>query len=396
MRLAIGGVNAVGSTTADSLLKLVGGGALSRTARAVCGAVAATGLVASLVVQPPAGDGPKLSGAGGYSLTALSRDLASTVLTLEPGIVGIQDFYRFTPRTLRGSFCAAPNSCQAVDYDTLPGDNYNEEGADKLLEAVRNLPADGKPVVLMGYSQGAQVIYSALRRWQAKPTSAPDPSRVSWLSIGNPDNPIGGVRNSFGNAQPRPAETPYAGTEVIRQYDGWADWPDDPSNLLAVFNAVVGMTTVHSNYFDVDINDPANVRYTPDLADGSPGNVTYVWVPNPVLPMVAGLGPLAPTLDSWLRPTVEAGYHRPVQIPAPGAKPAAVPLAAAATSSVDDVDDSETASQADSVPVRPGRERRATTTAQTRLSNQVEHSHSAATEPPAKSASSSGKPRRSR
>lgn len=266
-----------------------------------------------------------------YTLTALSQDLATTVLTLEPGIVGIQNLYRFTPMTLQGSLCTAPNNCQAVDYLTLPGDRYNEKGADKLLDAVRNLPADAGPVALLGYSQGAQVIYSALRRWQDDPSTAPDPARVSWVSIGNPDNPIGGHRTKLGTAQARPAETPYGGTEVIRQYDGWADWPDDRSNLLAVFNAVVGMTTVHSNYFDVDIKDPANVRYTPDRADGSPGNVTYVWVPNPVLPLVAGLGPLAPVLDPLLRPTIEKAYNRPVPIPAPDARVGSIADTASAT-----------------------------------------------------------------
>lgn len=325
MELAGARVESAGAARSDNLLK-------RRTA-----AVAVAGVLALLALHSPAPEAgreaSRIHGVDrGYALSALSRDLAATVLTLEPGIVGIQNVYHFTPKTLQGSVCTAPNTCQAVDYLTLPGDNYNEKGADKLLDAVKNLPADGSPAILMGYSQGAQVIYSALRRWEAKPATAPDPSRVSWVSIGNPDNPIGGVRNSLGTAQPRPVETPYAGVEVIRQYDGWADWPDDQSNLLAVFNAVVGMTTVHSNYFDVDINDPANVRYTP--ADGSPGNVTYVWVPNPVLPMVAGFGPLAPTLDSWLRPTVEAGYDRPVTIPAPGPKAAAaqpVPRGASTT-----------------------------------------------------------------
>lgn len=335
MGLASGGVNAVSQDSSDHLLESGPRRTVGRRARAWSAAGAVSALVASLTFCSTAAATPQDPTARGYTTAALSSDLAATVLTLEPGVVGIQNIYHFTPKTLQGSVCAAPNTCKAVDYLTLPGDNYNEKGADKLLDAVKSLPADGSPAILMGYSQGAQVIYSALRRWQANPATAPDPGRVSWVSIGNPDNPVGGVRNSFGNAQPRPAETPYAGTEVIRQYDGWADWPDDSSNLLAVFNAVVGMTTVHSNYFDVNINDPANVRYTPDLADGSPGNVTYVWVPNPVLPMVAGFGPLAPTLDSWLRPTVEAAYRRPVEIPSPGAQAAATkPVVRSASSTV--------------------------------------------------------------
>lgn len=316
MGLASGGADGAGQGSPDNLLKPDSRRAPDRRTRAWPGILAVTGLLTSIGLQATvAGQTPHRDVVHGYNL-------AATVLTLEPGIVGIQHFYHFTPTVLQGYFCAAPNTCRPVDYQTLPGDKFNELGADRLVSAVKALPADGGPVTLLGYSQGAQVIYSTLRRWQADPATAPDPSRVSWVSVGNPDNPIGGIRTKLGTSQPRPTETPYAGTEVIRQYDGWADWPDNPTNLLAVANAIVGMQTVHTKYFDVNVNDPANVRYTPNLTDGSPGNVTYVYVPNPVLPLVAGFGPLAPTLDSLLRPIVEKAYTRPVTIPAPGSQSA--------------------------------------------------------------------------
>ncbi|MGY4709899.1 PE-PPE domain-containing protein [Mycolicibacterium sp. CBM1] len=161
------------------------------------------------------------------------------------------------------------------------------------------------------------MIYEDLRRWAADPATAPDPARVSWVSIGNPENRYGGKRPKSAAAPDwLPADTAYPGTEVIRQYDGWADWPDDPRNLLAVANAVAGMFSVHSNYRQVDLNDPANVHYTPEV-DGQPGNVTYAWVPTKTLPLVAWAGPLAPALDNALRPVIEKAYHRPVDIPDP-------------------------------------------------------------------------------
>ena len=110
-------------------------------------------------------------------------------------------------------------------------------------------------------------------------------------------------------------DTAYSGTEVIRQYDGWADWPDDSSNLLAVANAVVGMQTIHTDYTDVDITSPGNAIH-------QEGNVTYVWVPTDTLPLVAWTGPFAPALDNALRPTVESAYDRPVSIPDPTPPPA--------------------------------------------------------------------------
>lgn len=295
------------------------GRAVRRTGRASLSILTVAGLMAPLAVwaSPSA---PTESVGARYSLAALSTPAPATVLTLEGGLVGVQTLIHFTPQQLQGSYCAPPNTCVPVDYLALPGQQYNEKGADALAQAVAALPESAGPVILLGHSQGAQVIYAVLNRWQANPSTAPDPSRVSWVSIGNPDNAYGGFQTKLGLVKdPLPPDTPYTGTEIIRQYEGWADWPDDPTNLLAVLNAVAGMFLVHPDYFNVDVNDPANVRFTPTLADGSPGNVTYVWVPNPVLPLISGTGPLAPLLDSLLRPIVESAYHRPVTIPAPGA-----------------------------------------------------------------------------
>jgi pimeloyl-ACP methyl ester carboxylesterase len=256
-----------------------------------------------------AGAGAPVAGAANASVAAAP----ATVLTLEGGLVGVQHIFHFTPFQLQGALCASPNACRPVDYLALPGDAFNEAGADLLEQAVDALPDRGGPVTLFGHSQGGQVIYAALRRWAADPSTAPDPSRVSWVSIGNPENPYGGVVEKLGlKPAPRlPVDTAYQGIEVIRQYDGWADWPTDQANLLAVANAVVGALTVHPRYDNVNLDDPKNVRYTPDKPDGTPGNVTYVWVPNPRLPLIAGTGPLEPILDKMLRPIIEAGYHRP-------------------------------------------------------------------------------------
>ena len=247
------------------------------------------------------------------AVTASVAASPATVLTLEGGLVGVQHIFHFTPFQLQGALCASPKACRPVDYLALPGDAFNEAGADLLEQAVDALPERGGPVTLFGHSQGGQVIYAALRRWAADPSTAPDPSRVSWVSIGNPENPFGGVVEKLGLKPPPrlPVDTAYQGIEVIRQYDGWADWPTDRANLLAVANAVVGALTVHPRYDNVNLDDPNNVRYTPDKPDGTPGNVTYVWVPNPRLPLIAGTGPLEPILDKMLRPIIEAGYHRP-------------------------------------------------------------------------------------
>ncbi|MEZ0357523.1 PE-PPE domain-containing protein [Mycobacterium sp. SA01] len=263
-------------------------------------------------------------------IAAAPVSTAATVLTLEGGFVGMQHFVHFVPTQLQGDLCKSPNHCQPVDYFAFPTDTFTAQGATKVQQAIARLPAD-EQIVLFGHSQGGQVVYSDLRRFAADPATAPDPSRLTWVSIGNPENPYGGRRAKTETpATPYlPVDTAYTGTEVIRQYDGWADWPDDTRNLLAVANAFAGMFSIHTNYRNVDLNDPNNLRYTPDVA-GQPGNVTYVWVPTKTLPLVAWAGPLAPALDKKLRPIIEAAYHRPVDIPDPHAPaPASVSVQSA-------------------------------------------------------------------
>lgn len=293
-----------------------------------------TGLSAALTAAIVVATHPPVNSAiAEVGLTALSAPLPATVLTLEGGLAGLQNLVPFTQLQLRGDLCDPPDRCQAVDYPAWPlGQYFNEQGADRVISAIRALPDATGPVTLFGHSQGGQVIYAALRRWAADPASAPDPSSLSWVSIGNPENNFGGRA-----ATPLPADSPYQGTEVIRQYDGWADWPTDPTNLLAVANAAVGMSSTHVfGYFDVDLNDSENIRYTPDKADGTPGNITYVFVPTPVLPLIAATGLLAPLLnpilDPVLRPIIEKGYQRPIGPVGASATPAVGPNPAAAQS----------------------------------------------------------------
>jgi len=302
-----------------------GAGDWGKLVKSLLGTGLSAALTAAIVVATHPPVNPAIAEVG---LTALSAPLPATVLTLEGGLVGLQNLVPFTQLQLRGDLCDPPDTCQAVDYDAWPlGQYFNDLGAVRVNEAISALRDDGTPITLFGHSQGGQVIYSALRGWAADPATAPDSDRVSWVSIGNPENAFGGR-----DPDPIPADSPYQGMEVIRQYDGWADWPTDERNLLAVLNAAVGMSTTHVfGYFDVDLNDPGNVRYTPDRDDGSPGNVTYVFVPNPMLPLVEMTGLLAPllnpVLDPILRPIVEAGYQRPIG-PVGGSAVPAAPAAA--------------------------------------------------------------------
>lgn len=240
---------------------------------------------------------------------------AATVFTLEGGIVGMQHIWRSTPDQLQGKPCAQ-NTCTPIDYFALPIGSETQRGGQMLTEAI-NQTSPGEKVVIVGHSQGGQVIYSALRDWASGDIA--DPQRtadVTWISLGNPENKYGRQAGgiAYTNGQGVPADTDYPGYEVIRQYDGWADWPQDTSNLLAVANAMVGMQTLHTNYRDVNPDNGFAAYADTSIKEG---NITYVWVPTDTLPLVAWTGPFAPALDNALRPIVEKAYDRPVVIPDP-------------------------------------------------------------------------------
>lgn len=284
----------------------------------------AVGLCATLLAGSPADQGPTRASAE----VRLAASQGATVLTLEGGLIGIQHIFHFTPRQLQGALCTSPNVCTPVDYQAWPlGQYFNDKGADRLIDAIDAQPADGPPIVAFGHSQGGQVIYTAVRRWLADPANAPDPATVSWVSIGNPENAFGGVKKQDG----LPPNTPYQGIEVIKEYDGWADAPSGPFNLLAWLNGQAGKNTTHVwGYFDIDLNSPDNTYYRPNDVNGNPGNITYVFVPNDTLPLIEMTGILAPLLnpilDPILRPIVDAGYSRPDWPVVPG--PVQVPTTA--------------------------------------------------------------------
>lgn len=58
---------------------------------------------------------------------------------------------------------------------------------------------------------------------------------------------------------PTPTDTGYQGTDIAFYYDGIADFPTYPINLLADLNAFFGLLTIHSTY---PAPNPADGEYT--------------------------------------------------------------------------------------------------------------------------------------
>jgi hypothetical protein len=168
------------------------------------------------------------------------------------------------------------------------------------------------PKVAFGHSLGAVCLVYWLQNYG--PTSSIPPSDLTFLLIGNSVNPYGGFCydiNWFPGVSLNGVSTPYTVTDFARQYDGWADFPQNLGNLLSDENALCGQNYVHPDYTTVSLTDPTNVSHTV-------GNITYTWAVTWPIPLLGtSQNAFTQAADEELRSSVESGYSRPVTIPNP-------------------------------------------------------------------------------
>ncbi|WP_253861905.1 PE-PPE domain-containing protein [Mycobacterium asiaticum] len=246
---------------------------------------------------------------------------AATVFTLNPA------FFPLPSDWLRGELFAAPNVKVKVPYTNLPNAYFVNQGADTLDRMLHSTP--GRKIVL-GHSEGAQVEDDWLRRFG--PTSDIDPASVTFILTGDPETkfngctriPSSGCKAAYGGIG-FPADTRYTVKVIVRQYDFWADCPNDLSNPFARWNRFAAnfvggsgeLRSVHGDYSRLSLNDPGNKTFVE-------GNATYILGAPATyyLPMVTArleLPEQKRTRDREWRPQVEAGYQRPMGAPDPPA-----------------------------------------------------------------------------
>ena len=114
---------------------------------------------------------------------------------------------------------------------------------------------------------------------------------------------------------PEPTDTPFDTDVINRQYDGVADFPLYPLNLVADLNAFLGVLYVHLYAFDVSLPpDP------PDIAayQGTHGDSSYYFFETQDLPLFGPLRtlgvpePLIDVVEPFFRVIVELGYDRSI------------------------------------------------------------------------------------
>jgi hypothetical protein len=258
-------------------------------------------------------------------------------------LIGINYPASFFPIPLPGWCRSGAGGCDTWDVSV-------GTGVTNLDNALTPLLGTGQPpVVLFGYSQGAAVVSNELRNLT---NLSPDlKSQLSAVLIGNIDRPNGGLWSRFGFlghipildvtlGLPTPTGIGIPTTDIAFQYDGVADFPLYPINLLADLNAIAGFEYIHGTYLAPNANSsPGELPdgYTPaQLADQmNPalhpenfqtfGDTTYITIPTRTLPIVqpflalaaatgttALITPIVDLVSPTLRVLIDLGYNRSI------------------------------------------------------------------------------------
>jgi hypothetical protein len=245
-----------------------------------------------------------------------------------------------------------------TDYiDPATGGNYSpvlvptpESGASTSLPvgladlqaAMAQQPAN-QPYLVEGYSQSAQIAID--EKVDLMQSGSPPPD-VTFLLLGSGNRPDGGFLErfsglvipgvtgfDFNGAEPTDAGIPTI--DIANQYDGNADFPEYPINVVADLNALFGFIYQHAGYGDGPLpeevpaiwppSEPLSGPFASEYVLGSTetvkqvdGDTTFYFIPTtevPLLDPLRSLGVPESVLNIFqpaLQVIVEAGYDRSI------------------------------------------------------------------------------------
>jgi hypothetical protein len=205
-----------------------------------------------------------------------------------------------------------------------------DQGLTIMHDSIMSQIAAGNAVTVSGVSQSAVMASLEMRNLAAMGAGAPTAAQLNFVLTGNEMNPNGGLLARFpGLSMPSlglefygstPSDTIYPTANYTLEYDGFADFPRYPLNLLADLNAVAGIVFVHPTYYSIPIEQVNNAIQLPT----SPGyyengGVThYYMIPTEHLPLLQPLralpvigNPLANLIEPNMRVLVNLGYGDP-------------------------------------------------------------------------------------
>jgi PE-PPE domain len=206
--------------------------------------------------------------------------------------------------------------------------------------AAQQLNYPGDPYLVEGYSQSAQIVVAeTIDLMEAG--QHPD---VTFLMLGDPYRPNGGLVERltglvvpgiglFNGTDPTDAGIPTI--DIANQYDGFADFPQYPINVVSDLNDLLGIIYAHAAYGDGPLpeeipslwppSEPLSGPYTDEYTLGSTeivqqvdGDTTFYFIPTTELPLLdplRSLGVPESVLNIFqpaLQVIVEAGYDRSI------------------------------------------------------------------------------------
>jgi hypothetical protein len=232
-----------------------------------------------------------------------------------------------------------PEGLQPIDsgIKSLPFDTSVAQGVTIVEDAITKNIEAGHPVVVGGISQSATINSIVMADIvDGKLGFQPTPEQLAFFMAGNPSEPNGGLLERFDlptqDSHPvipslgitftgaTPADTGFPTDIYTLEYDGFADFPRYPLNVLSDLNAVAGIAFVHPDYIagrgpgpDPTPEQIADAIKLP-TSDGYDGGTTYYMLPYEgqlplaqLIQMIAGK-PIADLLEPDLKVLVNLGY----------------------------------------------------------------------------------------
>jgi PE-PPE domain/PE family len=165
--------------------------------------------------------------------------------------------------------------------------------------------------LVVGYSESATVATNEINALMA--AGSPYQGQLSFMLLADPNNPVGGILERFpGFYIPfpdvpfngaTPPNSPYPTSIYTIQYDGIANAPQYPLNIVSDANAVAGYFYVHGSYPTLAAAQVANAVTLP-TSPGFVGNpFADVFQPDRRVLVDLGYGPYGPGLNYANVPT---------------------------------------------------------------------------------------------
>lgn len=322
---------AAADEVSEAITRLLNG--FAREGQLVLGQIAALhrGFAATLTAGGNAYAGTELAGTVALARTTLADPYVTLVMagsgtpTPSPSFVAnVVDRYvlpNFPPGLVRALSLPA-GEYPISGIKDLTQDVSIARGVTILDNAIQQQLAAGNAINVVAYSQSANI--ASLEMRLLSPGDTPSSLPINFVLLGNSMNPNGGWDARFpGLSMPSIGFTTlgagpsnsFPTSSYTLEYDGWADFPRYPINILSNLNAIFGMATVHGGYETLTADQLSSAITLPTQG---PTTTTYYMIPTQNLPLLEPLRyipvvgtPTADFLQPMLRPLVNWGYGDP-------------------------------------------------------------------------------------